>query len=158
MRMLPAIRSSGFTVVLLVAATLLAAVWPTDARASVASETATALGSHAQGDYGLEVAILAILDHGVADKPPHVVAEEILAASSTANDAQMAAIGRALARKARALAESRPAESRAIAAAVLRAGHPALRESFKRTSVRRVPGLEVPTGSGGGGLDTPSPN
>ena len=150
--------SFGFAVTLLAAVMLLAAVWPTDVRASVASETAAALANHPQGDYGLEVAILAILDRGAADKPPHVVAEEILAASSTANDAQMAAIGRALARKARALAEFRPAESRAIATAVLRAGHPALRASFNRTGVRRVPGLEVPTGTDGGGLDTTSPN
>ena len=70
----------------------------------------------------------------------------------------MAAIGRALAAHAKSLAEADFPASRAIWAEVARTRHPALKSSFSSALGTRVRGLEVPAGSGGGGLDTVSPN
>ncbi len=158
MRVIEAIRQVGLATALLAVVTLASAGAPTDVRASIASDTLAALSSHPEGGYGLETDILAILDGASKEKAPGVVAAEILSASRSANDAQMAAIGRALARKVRELAERYPAESRAISTAVLRAQQSALQRSFNSSLGSRVPGVAVPTGPGGGWLDTTSPN
>ena len=155
MRVIEANRQAALGAALLAVLTLAGASAPTDAQASVASDTLAALSRHPEGGYGLETDILAILDGA---KAPGAIAAEILSAARSANDAQMAAIGRALARKVRELAERFPAESRAISTAVLRTQQPTLQQSFNSSLGSRVPGVAVPTGPGGGWLDTTSPN
>jgi hypothetical protein len=116
------------------------------------------LATHPQGGYGLEAAILGILEAGSEGMAPHEVAQKVLAAATNANDEQMEAIGRALAARARALAEKDLPQSRAIGAEVIRVRNPALKRSFSSALGTRVPGIVVPAGTDGGGLDNPSPN
>ena len=158
MTALEAIRQAAFAAALLAVVTLVTVGAATHARASTGTDTRAALSKHPEGGYGLEADILAILDAAPQAKAPHLVAAEILSASRSANDAQMAAIGRALARKVRELAERYPAESRAISTAVMRVQQQALQRSFNSALGSRVPGVAVPTGPGGGWLDTTSPN
>ena len=144
---------------------LVTAAWSTEVRASVASDTAAALATHPHGGPDLEAAILAILDSEAEGKAPQRIAEEvltvvvreILSAKGGANEQQLVAIGRALATKARALAEADPAASRAISAAVTRVRVPALARSFNAGLGQRLPDLIVPSGAKGG-LDTVSPS
>jgi len=128
------------------------------AHASVVSETLKAVANHPDGGHGLELAITRILTNDAWGKPPHVIAQDILTGTRAANDEQMAAIAKALAAQARALAETNPTESRAIAAAVLNARNPVLRSIFNSARGRREPGLVIPSGNGGGRLDTTSPS
>ncbi len=125
---------------------------------SVSTETIAALAAHPQGGYGLEDAIRGILEADAEGAASHMVAREILSASSQANDKQMEAIGRALASYARALADEDFPASRAIWAEVARTRHAALKSSFSSMMGSRLRGLQVPGGTDGGGLDTVSPN
>ena len=127
------------------------------AHASVTTKTVEALTSYPDGGQGLEAAITEILDE--YEGQPHIVAREILAATASATDEQMAAIGRALAARARVLAQSDLGDFRAIAAAVLDARNEVLQKIFWSASGGGMPDLAVPSGGGDeGGFDAPSPN
>ena len=124
--------------------------------ASIATDMAEALASNPDGGAGLELAVADIFDsyQGL----PHLIVTELLRAAAGASDEQMVAIGIAIAAEARELAATDPAESRAVVAAVLAARNPQLLTTFNLASGGKAPNLIVPTGSGGGGLDTTSPN
>ena len=125
------------------------------APASIGTKTAEALDSYPDGGHGLEVAIYEILDsyRGKSD----AIAGGILKAAAAANEEQMVAIGRAMAAYARALAEIDPAGSGSVAAAVINVRNPALQRAFNSARGRREPGLDIPSGNNGGGLDKVSP-
>ena len=126
------------------------------AHASIATKTTEALSSHPNGGNGLEAAITSILDSYRGH--PGTIAKGILDAAASANDEQMIAIGRALAAHARALAKIDPAGDGAVKAAVIDVQNPALQKSFKSARGHRKPGLVIPSGNDGGGLDTTSPS
>ena len=125
------------------------------APASIATKTAEALDSYPDGGHGLEVAIYEILDSYRGK--PDAIARGFLKAAAAANEEQMVAIGRAMAAYARALAEIDPAGSGSVAAAVINVRNPALQRAFKSARGRRQPGLDIPSGNNGGGLEKRSP-
>ena len=118
-----------------------------------------ALRAYPEGGAGLEAAILAILQQESRRQPAPAVAHETLAAAAYANEAQLTAIGRALAEWTLALAESDFTGARGIAAAVATTRDPGLKRAYSATLGRRVfEHPEIPAGTDGGGLTSPSPS
>ena len=134
------------------------------AHATIATRTADALESNPNGGAGLVQAIADILE-GYGGRP-EIIARAILASSAGATNEQMAAIGRAMAVHADALASSDPDAAAAIAAVVADAKSAQLKTAFQaaRTGGKaKAPsvGMGVPAGGGGGGgggLDVTSAN
>jgi hypothetical protein len=126
------------------------------AHASIATQTTDALDSHPIGGSGLEAAITSILESYRGH--PGTIAKGVLDAVTAANEEQMIAIGRAMAAYARALAKIDPAGDGAVKAAVIDTRNPVLQKSFKSARGHRKPGLAIPSGNDGGGLDTTSPS
>jgi hypothetical protein len=127
-------------------------------QASIASATTDALAAHPRGGPELEAAVLQILETRPESQPLHLAVRELLTAASGANERQMAAIGNAVALRARGLAETDFPAARALWSEVARVQNPALQRSFNATYGPRLPGLQIPSGTDGGGLDTISPS
>lgn len=127
------------------------------AHASVTTKTVEALSTYPDGGQGLEAAITLILDE--YEGQSHIAAREILAATASASDEQMVAIGRALAARARVLAQSDLGEFRAVAVAVRQAQNEVLQKVFWSASGGGMSDLAVPAGGGDEGrFDSASPN
>jgi hypothetical protein len=127
-------------------------------QASTASEMVGALAAYPRGGPEFEAAVLRILDTRPESQRLQLAVRELLAAASGANELQMASIGTALALRARALAETDLSAARALRSEVARVPNPALQRSFSSTSGPRLPGLQIPSGTDGGGRDTISPS
>ncbi len=132
------------------------------AHATIASRTADALESNPSGGEGLVQAVADILE-GYGGKP-EIIARAILAASAGATNEQMAAIGRAMAARADALASSDPDAAAALAAVVADAQSAQLKTAFQAAHAggkAKAPaaGLGVPAGGGArASLDVESAN
>jgi hypothetical protein len=163
MRILNANSGSGLAGVLAGIAMFFAV---STAHATIASRTADALAANPNGGAGLVLAIADIFFEEGYDGKPEIIARAILAASEGATTEQMAALGRAMAAHADALAPSDPNAAAAIEAVVADAKSAQLKTSFyaSRTGGKGKPppvGLGVPAGGGAGGrghLDVPSAN